>query len=122
MALVIWLEKRKFDVKVKQHFEDASKGNCEIIIPPIVLAEIGYLFEKGRISISLNDVKNYLQKFPSFKVASVSIDTFINAFKITDIPELHDRLIAGVASTLGMELITNDPVIINSKFVDTISF
>lgn len=122
MALVIWLEKRKFDSNVKKLFEDAANGNCEILIPPLVFAEIGYLFEKKRISISLTDVKNYLQKFSSFKSAPVSIDTFINAFKITDIPELHDRLISGTALTLELDLITNDPVIINSKFVNTISF
>jgi len=32
------------------------------------------------------------------------------AFEITDIPELHDRLIAGVARHLNLPLITNDPV------------
>jgi predicted nucleic acid-binding protein len=39
------------------------------------------------------------------------------AAQITDIPELHDRLIAGTARSLGLELVTNDPVIQASRFV-----
>ncbi len=45
----------------------------------------------------------------------------INAsFKIDDIPELHDRLIAGTAKYFNYDLITNDPVIIKSKDIRTI--
>jgi predicted nucleic acid-binding protein len=42
------------------------------------------------------------------------------AFEINDVPELHDRLIAGTALKAGVKLITNDPVISVSKFVKVI--
>jgi len=42
------------------------------------------------------------------------------AFEINDIPELHDRIIAGTALKTGVRLITNDPVISSSKFVEVI--
>jgi predicted nucleic acid-binding protein len=41
------------------------------------------------------------------------------AAQITDIPELNDRLIAGTARSLGLELVTNDQVIQASRFVKT---
>ncbi len=44
----------------------------------------------------------------------------VEAFKISSIPELHDRLITATDSKLGIPLLTNDPVIIASKFVKTI--
>jgi len=38
-------------------------------------------------------------------------------FEMTDIPELHDRLIAGTARHLNLPLITNDPELLDSTFV-----
>lgn len=43
-----------------------------------------------------------------------------SAAQITDIPELHDRLIAGTARTLDLDLITNDPIVQASAFVRTV--
>jgi len=44
----------------------------------------------------------------------------LDAIQISDIPELHDRLIAATARQLNLELITNDSVIRSSAFVKTI--
>jgi hypothetical protein len=43
-----------------------------------------------------------------------------SAAQITDIRELHDRLIAATARLLDVALITNDPVIHASAFVKTV--
>ena len=42
------------------------------------------------------------------------------AAQITDIRELHDRLIAATARWLKVALITNNPVIQGSAFVNTV--
>lgn len=42
------------------------------------------------------------------------------SFQIDDIPELHDRLIAGTAKKVDVPIITNDPEMEKSKHVDTI--
>jgi len=49
-----------------------------------------------------------------------SFDILKTASEIDDIPELHDRLIAATARYLGLSLITNDPVIKNSQFVEVL--
>jgi len=43
-----------------------------------------------------------------------------SASQLTDIPELHDRLIAGTARSLGLELLADDSVIQASAFVKTV--
>lgn len=48
------------------------------------------------------------------------MDTVIHSFEIDDIPELHDRLIAGSAKEKGYAVITNDPVIQSSKYVKSV--
>ena len=46
-------------------------------------------------------------------------DVLASAADITDIPELHDRLISATAKLLDLELITNDPMMEISAFVTT---
>ncbi|WP_164490090.1 hypothetical protein [Runella sp. SP2] len=55
-----------------------------------------------------------------FVVFTHGMEDIKSAFEITDIPELHDRLIAGVGRFLQLEVLTNDPKIINSAFVRTL--
>ena len=40
--------------------------------------------------------------------------------EIDDIPEFHDQLIAATARYLDLPIITNDPVIQDSKFVEVL--
>lgn len=120
MAIVLHLEKRKSGKNVKQILTDAENGNAVVHVPAIVFAEILYLSEKKRIVLTLSDVGNHLFKFPNFRQQELSFEIVNAAETITDIPELHDRLIAAAAKHLGLELITNDPKIQNSAFVKTV--
>ena len=86
----------------------------------MVFAEILYLYEKRRISVSLNNLQDYLRKYPHIKEYSMTFSVIQSSSKINDIRELHDRLIAGSALSLGLPLITNDPVIEASAFIKTV--
>ena len=120
MALVLRLEKRKLSSKIKALFEKAEHGEIEIIIPAMVLAEIGYLSEKEKIETTLDEVRKYCTKYNSIFVEPITEKVIEKTFEITDIPELHDRIIAGTSANKELTLITNDPIISNSKFVKVI--
>jgi len=120
MAYILHLEKRKLPEKIKIIFKNAENGDVTIIIPAIVIAEIGYLSEKQRIDIKLSDVVEHLKKTKMFIEQPLNMEIINASFKIDDIPELHDRLIAGTAKYFNYDLITNDPVIIKSKDIKTI--
>ena len=117
MAVVLYLEKRKLPNRVKQIFADAKNGNAEIYIPSMVLVEIAYLCEKKKIETSLEEANKMIDSNDSFRFLSMTIEIIKSTFQITDIRELHDRIIAGSAKNIDAEIITNDPEIINSKFV-----
>jgi len=117
MALVLRLEKRKMGKEAKSIFEMAEEGDTTIFVPAIVLAEVMYLSEKGRIECSLKAFEEYARGFPKIRAASLNAKTLSAASSITDIPELHDRLIAATARQLKCPLLTNDPIIQASKFV-----
>ena len=119
MALVLRVERRRMGANAASVFDAVETGAAVIYVPAMVLAEILYLAEKRRISASLSTVADYMRKYPACKEYSMTFSVVESAGQITDIPELHDRLIAATARFLELELITNDPVIATSQFVRT---
>lgn len=97
-----------------------DEGANVIVVPAVVIFEIAYLHEKKRIPISVKDIENIIADSVNYVEEALTLDIIKSAFEITDIPELHDRLIAGTARYLDIPLITNDPVILNSTFLKCI--
>lgn len=120
MAVILPLEKRKLSKKVKSIFEQAEKGDAMLFIPAIVLAEIDYLSERNKIDTNLHEIKNYCKKYNTIHVEALTDEIIHSSFEIDDIPELHDRIIGGTAYLKNLQLITNDNVIENSKYISTI--
>ncbi len=120
VGLILYLENRKSGTHAEQICNSAESGQTVIHIPAMVLAEILYLSEKGRISVKLTDVFQLLRDHTNFKEFPMNGDVLETAAQITDIPELHDRLISATAKLMDLELITNDPKIKTSTFVKTV--
>lgn len=107
--------------KADQILKAADKGENIIIIPSTVIFEIGYLYEKKRIPFSLADIEKIIDSSINYVEEKLSLDIIKSAFEIKDIPELHDRLIAGTSRYLNFPLITNDPLILKSSFVECVA-
>ena len=120
MALVLHLEHRRSTPKVQQIFEQADSGESTVHIPAIVFAEILYLSEKQRISLTPKQLRSHLAGHDNYVEIPLSLEVVQCAERILDIPELHDRLIAATASFLDLEVITNDPKIQASASVVSI--
>ena len=97
-----------------------DEGENIIIIPSVVMFEIGYLHEKKKIPISIVEVEKIINNSINYVEEKLSMNIIKSAFEITDIPELHDRLIAGTSRYLNLPLITNDPIILKSSFVECV--
>lgn len=120
-ALVKFMHGRKvINDKVDSILRRVDEGIDIVIIPSAVIFEIGYLHERKRIPISLVDIQNIVQNSINYVEEELTSGIIKTAFEIKDIPELHDRLIAGTARHLKVPLITNDPVILMSKYVKCI--
>lgn len=120
VALVLYPERRKSGAIAEQIFDSAVNGATIIHIPVMVFAEILYLSEKKRITATLADAVDLTVNFANFKELPMICEIVKTASQITDIPELHDRIISASAKFLSLELITNDSKIQNSNFVKTI--
>ena len=98
----------------------ADEGENIIVIPAVVAFEIAYLNEKKRIPVSVADIEKIISGSINYIEEPLSIDIIKAAFEITDVSELHDRLIAGTARHLDLPLITNDSELLRSEFVKCI--
>ncbi len=120
MAIVLHLEGRRTSPRIKSIFDGVLRAETAIYVPAIVFAEILYLSERQRITASLADLQQLLNANLRIEEFPLSFAAVSAAAEITDIPELHDRLIAGTARFLKIPLLTNDPQIQASRFVQTI--
>ncbi len=101
----------------KKAFDEGKTGNAIIYIPSIVIAELYFLNEKHgepiNFSVEFTRLKNSSQfEFVSFKAEDVD-DFTIDAA----VPEMHDRIIVGVARRLSAGCLTRDAKIVDSKIV-----
>ena len=120
MGIVLHLEKRRLGARAKEIFTAVIRKEALVIIPGIVHAEILSLSKRNRIKTNLDDIETFLRENTHCKEYPLSLSVAQSAKDITDIPELHDRLIAATARFLNLSLITNDPVIQGSASVRTI--
>ena len=109
---VIWLHDRivtKFSKRGKQAIEE-----CDLLISPIVLLELEYLFEIDRITSNSVTIVEYLESRVGLRVDE---DLKMNRWFITSLQEKwtrdpFDRLIVSHAKTKGAKLLSKDKVIL----------
>lgn len=120
-AIVKYFEGKKvINDKIHTIFKMSEFGEALIIVPAPVIFEIGILNQKGRTPVSLKTLEYVFSVTDCLIEKSLDFNIIKTAFDINDIPELHDRLIAGAARYLNIPLLTNDPLMIQSQFVKTL--
>ncbi len=121
MALVWQLEgSRRLGQQARKILREAEQGIHTIALSGVTLMEVLYLSERGRISVGLGTVGNLLAQSNNYAVIPVDFDVLTATATIDDIPELHDRVIAGTAAWLNIPILTNDPDMSASRHVQTI--
>jgi len=117
-------EDPKLSANAKKIFQEADSGVHQILIPSIVLIEMIYLAEKGRISdSSLNQVLELINIIGgSYDDVPLDKET-VKALRYIpreDIPDMPDRIITATAYQLDLPLITKDEKIRNSMVVPVV--
>jgi predicted nucleic acid-binding protein len=97
-----------------------ERGDAVGLIPVIVLAELIYLFEKRRTTVSLKQVLTEIDRIPSYQIISLDRAQIEEVAKLTGISEMHDRMIVAVTRLRGAKLITKDQEIKDSGLVDVV--
>jgi len=91
-----------------------DSGKDKGLVPTIVLAEILYASERGRIALTLDDVLKELRKRKHYRIEPFNRAVLVAAQKIS-IPELHDRLIVATAISRKAMIVTRDEDILGGS-------
>jgi PIN domain nuclease of toxin-antitoxin system len=98
-------------------FDEADNGAARIIVPAIVLAELYFLNKKQGFPLDTSAVIAELTRSAQFEVLSFAGQDVLDFDADAAVPEMHDRIIVGVARRLGVPCITCDSQIIASGSV-----
>lgn len=101
----------KLSAAAKKVFEEAEKGQAEIILSPIVLAEFYYVLRKEGFDQDYASYIQFISQNPIYRLEPITLDDLEQLPNFVEIPEMHDRLIAIQAKRTGSILVTKDPVI-----------
>ena len=119
---LIWylLNDKKLSVRAKAVFEAAENNQTLLVMSAIVLAELYYANVKNKWFADYGKLHADLISRPYMRFVPVDHLHIAEFAQDEIIPEMHDRIIAGVARRLRAPLITFDPLIISSAIVTTI--
>lgn len=119
---LIWLmnDSARLGEKAAAAFSAVDQGQALLIVPAIVLAELIFLVERGRVAIDLDQTLQRLHAHPAIETVGLSWPTVLALRSTTTVPEMHDRLIVCEALLHNATLITRDVTITASALVPTI--
>ena len=118
---IIWyfIDDPRLSQNARQAFEQTLTTGV-IFIPTIVLAEIMYISQKGRISMTFEDTLSHIEMYENFRITALELDILKVAATISGELEMHDRLIVATALHFDAHLITRDEQITQSRVVNTV--
>ena len=103
-------------------FQSAEKGDLKLILPSISIGEAIYVFKKqkkSRASEKISKMLENLGKCAYIEVKDLELQDWKN-LAVSNLPELHDRMVVAIARKYKVPLITNDSEITKSGEVKTL--
>jgi PIN domain nuclease of toxin-antitoxin system len=101
-------------------FDAAEDGQTQIVISVIVIAELYWLNKKWKSFEDFGTVYRELQERPEFLFKPLLPEDILDFDQNAVVPEMHDRIITGLARRLNAPLITLDPQIISAGLVEIV--
>lgn len=117
-ALIWYLsDQSKLGENAKSIFDAAEKGETQIVIPAIVIAEMYYANRRSSLFDNFWSSYERLRNSPFFQFELFTHTHVLDFDRDSAVPEMHDRIIVGVARRLDVPLITVDRQITTSRIV-----
>ena len=101
-------------------FLDGEQGHARIYVPSIVLAELYYLNVKYNQPLVFAQECERLTESGQFYFVEFRAADVLRFDVLAAIPEMHDRIIAGLARRLEAPILTSDRAITASGIVEVV--
>ena len=120
-ALIWYLTtNKKLSKRAASIFSAAENGETRICISAVVIAEMYYADKKWGLFEDFAQMYADLKAKPYFRFVPLIADDVLDFDKDSVVPEMHDRIISGVARRLGSPLLTADPQIMAAGIVTVV--
>lgn len=110
----------RLGANAKTAFDNGAKGNAVIYVPAIVLAELFFLNEKLAQPLDFNRELQRLELSWQFEFVAFEPDDVKDFAKNSAVPEMHDRIIVGVARRFSAACLSRDTKIVSSNLVKVV--
>lgn len=110
----------RLSVAAEAIFRLAETGNALIVVPAIAIAELYFLSVKVGQPFVVADIFELLDGVAGIRVSDLGRDQLSRLDCVTDVAEIHDRLIAAEALALNSPVVTRDESLARSKHVLTV--
>ena len=120
-ALIWYLTNdNKLGKQATEIFAAAERGETRLVVSAVVVAEMYYANRKNNWFADFNATYRQLRAKPYFRLYPFNSDHVLDFDKDVMVPEMHDRIIAGLARRIGAPLLTTDPQITAAKLTPII--
>ena len=122
--LVFWSSnrQRRLGRRARRILQETEQGKHSLIVPIIVLEEIGRLVERKvvRLGVPFRRWVAELERSPNFQVQPYTLEVLLEAAALPAIRDPADRVIVATARQLRCPLITADELIQDGDWIDTV--
>jgi predicted nucleic acid-binding protein len=103
-----------------QIFERSERGECLILIPTVVLAELFHISRKKRIALDFAELLRKVEEKGNFVIAELDLAIIKKLPDTSPLTELHDQLIVATALLYKAQVLTKDGAIRDSGLTGTV--
>lgn len=103
-----------------QVFERSERGQCTILVPTVVLAELFHISRKKRIALDFTELLQKVEERGNFVVTELDFAIIKKLPDTYPLTELHDQIIVATALLYEAQVLTKDGAIRDSGLVETI--
>jgi PIN domain nuclease of toxin-antitoxin system len=101
-------------------FDAAKQHQTRLVISAISIAELYYANKKSQLFPNFAQIYQNLKSESYIEIVNFVADDVLDFDQDSAVPEMHDRIIAGLARRIGAPLLTHDPAIMASGFVQVV--
>lgn len=101
-------------------FRLAETGNATIVVPAIAVAELYFLSVKLGQPFAPSRLLDALSSVGDFELSDLGQAQLEKLDRLTEIPEMHDRLIAAESIVLDAPALTRDGTLVASAKIETV--
>lgn len=102
---------------VSDVYSAAEDGQTQIVISAMSIAELYWVNRKWKGMLDFSQVYRDIKNRPEFMIVPLEADDVLDFDRDSSIPEMHDRIIVGLARRLNAPLLSSDSEITESGIV-----